>query len=508
MAKVRVLSILAIATLVMGSTCAHGDVVHLKNGKTLVGDVKREEDQYVVYQTDGVIHRVQADQVVRIELVPTTQPAARDGDLKLASLRRSLEFVTDPAKAIDRYRSFIETHHDQPAGRDAEKDLSIWQERLDKHLVKWQSGWVSQDEWAALVKGAEAALNVARDALLQNRLKDAQAGVVSVLVLQPDHPGALYLYGVIQYRQEAKLVDARRAFEQANASLPNHAPTLNNLAVISWRQNQQGQALNFYDQALACSDLDRAILDNVAEVLHVLSPAMRSSPIAKRLARRAAEQEPRLVALMAEGGWTRWGGTWVNDRQLDEAKKARSRIEAKLDDLKKDFDDIAERIQKIDDDIEDNTRVMKRLEANRFVQGSDGRTYKAALPTVYYDLKRDNEKLDQRRRDLARELSAIRDAAQKLKGELHEDGVYTGIQQLIGAEGMPQFATDDPAPLDAQPAPGDGRSPATTQAAGDSPPPTGPTERGPATTQPIVATRPSDVDTAATTTPTTGPDAR
>jgi len=186
-------------------------------------------------------------------------------------------------------------------------------------------------------------------------------------------------------------------------------------------------------------------LDNVAEVLHVLTDAQKSNAVAKRLMRRAAEQEPKLRAMMSEVGWQRWGGTWINAKQLDEIRKDRAAIEAQLDKMQEDFDDADPRIRRIDDEIDENARLMRRMEANRYVQGNDGRTYRTALPSVYHDLKRDNEKLELRRRQLIGELQAIREAAKVAKSKLEAEGTFSGVHQIIGAEGIPVLAKRDDA---------------------------------------------------------------
>src|SRR5690606_9331331 len=127
--------------------------------------------------------------------------------------------------------------------------------------------------------------------------------------------------GVVYYRQD-QLVPARRAFESVNASIPDHGPTLNNLAVILWRQNQHIGSLNYYDQAMIAAPADREILNNVAEALNALPANYRDNASAKRVLRRFQEQDVQLQAELAKSGLYRWGAAWVNQEQLEELKKA------------------------------------------------------------------------------------------------------------------------------------------------------------------------------------------
>ena len=55
---------------------------------------------------------------------------------RLASLRRSVENVTDVKSIIERYMRFIDQNKESPIAKEAEHDLATWRERLDKGMVK------------------------------------------------------------------------------------------------------------------------------------------------------------------------------------------------------------------------------------------------------------------------------------------------------------------------------------------------------------------------------------
>src|SRR5438045_5371239 len=102
----------ALITILGLGLTASADVVHLKDGSRLDGDVKKGPAGYTVTMADGKVKTVSSDQVKSIELAatPGSPDAAKE---KLASLRRSVEYLDDPKKIIARYQSFI----DQNAGK-------------------------------------------------------------------------------------------------------------------------------------------------------------------------------------------------------------------------------------------------------------------------------------------------------------------------------------------------------------------------------------------------------
>src|SRR5438552_3360847 len=107
-------------------TPAFGDVVHLKDGSRLDGDVKKGSAGYVVTLSDGKVQVVAPDQVKSIELAatPGSPDAAKE---KLASLRRSVEYLDDVKKIIEKYQRFIEQNAGTSIETDARKDLATWQ---------------------------------------------------------------------------------------------------------------------------------------------------------------------------------------------------------------------------------------------------------------------------------------------------------------------------------------------------------------------------------------------
>src|SRR5438046_59107 len=83
-----------IFTVFLIATIARADVVTLKDGRRLEGDVKKSEGVYVITAANGIVTRVDASKVDSITLgksAPTSAKTPSIGADRLASLRRSVE---------------------------------------------------------------------------------------------------------------------------------------------------------------------------------------------------------------------------------------------------------------------------------------------------------------------------------------------------------------------------------------------------------------------------------
>src|SRR5436305_4867252 len=124
------------------------DTLTLKDGSRVEGDVKRTSDGYTITTKDGKTQTVRASDVASIQPGSSDKNSAASSADRLGSLRRSVESITDVRQIIDRYKRFIDQNKGTPAAKDAEQDLAMWQDRLDRNLVKVGGKWVTQEEKA------------------------------------------------------------------------------------------------------------------------------------------------------------------------------------------------------------------------------------------------------------------------------------------------------------------------------------------------------------------------
>ena len=435
--------------LVLAST-TFGDAIVLKDGTRVEGTIKKVGAQWHVTGADGKVTKVPEGQVRTIEKGggsangPATRPegsAAAGGasgavaDANLASLRRSVEVLSDLDQIIERFERFVGNTKDPAIVAEANKDLAMWRDRRDRGLIKQGTNWVTPAEAEALRGRALGTASAARDQLRVGRVAEAESLVQQTLGEDPANPAALFLRGVILYRQD-KLVDARKAFEEVNKSVQQHAPTLNNLAVILGRQNQHGGALTFYDQAMTAAPVNKFILDNVAEALGTMPEENRKGKAVERVIRRFTEQDTLLQQQLSPQGWFRWGSTWVDQKQLDSLKAAEREVQDRLAALEQEFEENKARVAAIDDQIRSNEQEMRELEARSVWRDRDGRLHRIPLGSAYYDLKRENDNLRSEQTRLQHRFNQLREIAKRTQQQLPTPK-FTGVQQLVGVEGTP-----------------------------------------------------------------------
>ena len=457
---------------------ARGDVVRLNDGSTVEGIVKRNGDGYDVTDAAGKLSHIPSENVRGIELTAKAAGAG-EAESRLGSLRRSVENISDFKVIFERYARFIEQNKDTPIAKEAEKDVSIWHDRVNRAMVKVGTKWVTPDERAAMQEKGMMAADEARQLLKQGRMKDAEPVLNQAIEEDPTNVGALYLRGWLLYNQE-QLQASRKAFEAAQAILKDHAPTLNNLAVVVWRLNSQVQALGLYDQAMLASPLNREVLDNVSEALEALPVKQRQAVLVQKAARHFAEQDTLLQQQMAQRGWYRWGSTWVDRTQLEQLKVADAELQKKLAALSDEFDATRKKVQRIDDDIDDNLRRMRVLETTSYARDTQGNYVRLPLPSRYYDYEADNKKLARDREVEVAKLEGLRAEAKRQQQSMPMPR-FKAVQKLIGLEGTPILPPTRGATVNVEPAPRQANPPA--------PPTTAPAPPGPAPVVP--ATRPT-----------------
>jgi tetratricopeptide (TPR) repeat protein len=413
---------------------AGGDTIRLNDGSSVEGTAKRNGDVYDVTDAAGKVTHIPVTNVKGID-IGNKVPGALEAESRLLSLRRSVESSSDIKSILERYARFIDQNKDTTAAREAENDAAIWRDRLAKGLVKVGQNWVTVGEREQMQARSAEIAELARQLLRQGRGLEAEPLIQQILDADPGSPSALYLRGLVLFRQD-QLPSARKAFEGVVAAMKDHAATLNNLAVVLWKQNQQLVAMNEYVQAMLASPLNREILNNVAEALSALPQNHRSSPVAQKCFKVFAEQDAALQEQLARQGMYRWGSTWVDKGQIVKLQELEKEIGKKLDAMSAEYDDTKKKIGRIEDDIDDNVRRMRAIEATSFARDAQGNVYRVPYPRRYYDLEDDNKKLSADRAALITHLDELRAGAKRVQQQIPTPR-FTGVQQMIGVEQTP-----------------------------------------------------------------------
>jgi tetratricopeptide (TPR) repeat protein len=422
-----------IAFLIL-SAAVHADVINLTDGTKVEGKIKRTSDGWDVTQKDGSVTTVPADKVASIEASRGAESVSVAAD-RLESLRRVAEHLSDLKDIISRYQKFIEQAGDQAVVAEANKDLGVWQDRLDQGLVKLGDKWITADERQHRRELAQSEALPARDLILNYHYKEAQKILEQALIDDPECAAALYLQGVALYKQD-QVAQARKSFDTVNQIVQSHAPTLNNLAVIAWRQKSFVVAMSFYGQAMMASPQAKEILDNVAEALNAIPDDNKKAPVVLQAVALFGDQDAQLQQAAAQQGLYRWGATWVTAKQLQDLKAAEAKVKQELDNIQQQFDALQQKIGLIDSEIGANQREIDRLQASSTYSDRNGNIVQMQLPDIYYQMRRDTDKLADDKKVLQQQQDVLRGRVKQAQQKIPVPK-FTGMQQIIGVDGAP-----------------------------------------------------------------------
>ena len=412
---------------------AMADTVYLNDDTKLEGDVKKNNDGWVVIGNTGKMTYIRPDQVKSIQMAPATNPSANQE--RITTLRRSVENVSDLKVIIDRYEKFIATAPDSESKKLAILDLADWHAKQDRGMVKMGNQWVDASEKAKVQEQSLALAAQARDYMKQGRLKEADPILQQAITTDPNNASAHYLRGILMFRQD-QFPQARKEFETTLTLVPDHGPTVNNLAVTLYQQQQMGAAFHNFDRAMMVAPNDKFLMTNVAEALEAQRDQLKSSDSYRRAAKRYDMTIATLEARQAQEGMYRWGAGWVNAADLEKLKVAEQANKQKLDELAVDFDASQARVTQIDQNIDDNNQDMQRMERDTIRYDSTGRPVRTQLPSTYYRKSDENQRLLAQRATEITKMEKIRTQARAIERQLPVPR-YTGQLQLYGPEGTP-----------------------------------------------------------------------
>ncbi len=418
--------------LVFFTSIADAGIIVTIEGRRYEGDLKKTNDGWNVTASDGTVTQVPSNRVKTIELTSSSSIGSME---KLYSLRRSVEAVDDINKIIERYKRFIEQIRDQNTIDEANKDLALWQERLNKSLVKSGKEWITVEQRQERAVESINKIIETRDLIKSGRLVDAGKRLSEIQQIEPGNLSALYLQGVLSMKQE-KLGDAKKYFSQVQQSLTDHSPTLMNLAIINARQKQWSLAAGQVELSMVSSPAVQILVDNAAELYNALPDDIKKSAAGQKLSRRFAEQDELLQSRMAEKQLYRWGAKWVDRPTREKLAQAEDEVKKKIDELQVDFDTAQNRISRIDTQISDNLSSMSAMESASYTRLSDGRYIQLPLPSSYYDLERDNSRLKVEKQEKIKYLDSLRDTAKRVRDQLPTPK-YSGILHPIEEDGVP-----------------------------------------------------------------------
>ena len=404
------------------------------DGETLTGDIKRTEDGWTITLDNGQVKTLTPHDVKSIELEGNrAKPDKASAGLK--SLQRSVEFSDDIPKIIQRYRVFIDQTKDAAVVKQAKADVAVWQDRLDRHLVKVGRQWIAASERDDLQKQWRQNAEQARLLMKSSRDRDAAKLIDDTLDQDPQNASSLYLRGVLADKRQ-DVPEAKKAYQAVQQVLPQHAPTLLNLSLVLAKQKQWAAGCVTLEQSLEAAPITQALLDTTAEFINLVPPEVRRVPAAQKLLRTFLDQDARLQKIMAEKHLYRWGSTWINQADHERLQQKSDEVQEKIKAIQKDFDAAQQQLVKIDAQIADDQRAMRDIEQRSYVSMADGSIIRTPYPRQYYTLQSDIVELKAQRKENEAKLEPLRVQARDTQQTLPAP-TYTGVLISIDEDGVP-----------------------------------------------------------------------
>jgi hypothetical protein len=310
---------------------------------------------------------------------------------------------------------------------------------------------VSPQELARLQSAGNAAAQQLVPALQGAAPAAAASRIDQALAASPNSPALLYLKGVASFRQ-GQLPAARKAFEAVAAAFPQHAPTHNNLAIVLYQTHAAMPALLEYDKAMLSDPNNRLILDNVAEALHGLPPAMAKNELTKKVAAHFEEQDAIVQGQMGAQGLKRLGSQWVSQAdfaRLEAAQVAAQRQQEAINTaatLQTQIRQLDQQIAAAQQSMNLLSQQMNQQMAQQNAQQNTGaRGRQTQVPQLGYyqvqqqlqQLQQQIQSLTQQRQAKQQQLEALPRPDTQLQQPATTQPAFTGKQSIFDEKSLP-----------------------------------------------------------------------
>ena len=313
----------ALLSMAVGAGNIYGDLIQLKDGKTISGSVKRNGDVMVITADDGTVQTVKPDDVVRVTLTSTVTPAqaAESEWTRVASQVRKAESL---AEVITLHEKFLEKNGGTPTAAEVRKSLDEYKKLQLQDGVRFRSRWMPRAQAEVMLRLDEENARPAVGNYKAGRMKEAIDSANAAIKQDDENVTALAIGGLAAYRMN-NLGLSRQFFARLGDVDASSVLGLNNAAVVCFQQKREAESLLFYARALSASADNRLLLDNIMEAMNSYTGA-KDSGAYKNLARQLDQAEVRLEASMAKKNQFRFGSTWVTQEQLDRLTAQRKAI--------------------------------------------------------------------------------------------------------------------------------------------------------------------------------------
>ncbi|HOI54140.1 MAG TPA: hypothetical protein PLP01_02720 [Phycisphaerae bacterium] len=302
--------VLAAVWVVLPAAVALADsTVVLKDGRRVTGQVM-ESGESVGVVTDEGLQMFPRSEVASIELDAFGKASPEERAAFRRAEKEALQ-SSRPAEAVAVWEKYLKELGPQAALRqEAETQLASWHAAAREGKVVWAGKVVTLAERELSKARAGELLSQSVELYGRGEDKKAADALREALSHWPDHPGALFYTALIyQKRQNPSAAAAR--YYAVLAALPDHVPTLNNLAALECTRRQYRQGVPLIVRAAELAP-DAVVVNDNAYRAHLLVEGACDCNYTDE----AMKGRLRLMATQAESamrgqGMARWGTSWV-----------------------------------------------------------------------------------------------------------------------------------------------------------------------------------------------------
>ncbi len=255
---------------------ARGDVIELKDGRSLSGSMSRQEGSVVIETEDGGRVVVGPSDVARVRLTSnvTTLEAANSEWTRTAALIRQ---ANDLPTIIALHQKFIDKFPQPAYSEGVRVSLVQYQKLAAQGGVKFRGRWMPAAQVQVTVRQWKDEAAPALALYHAGELRAALQAAQGVLDHNAGNPDAATIAGLAAYRLN-DLKSAETHFTMLAANDPSSVLAENNLAVILFQRGRQAESLNHYVRALQAKPDNRLLADNIQEAMNAYSGNMDAQP--------------------------------------------------------------------------------------------------------------------------------------------------------------------------------------------------------------------------------------
>jgi S1-C subfamily serine protease len=217
-------------------------------------------------------------------------------DVDVTNLEREAMKSRSAADGLDLYREFLAVR--QLSAKQKEKVLDrkkVWQDRVDRRLVRLGTDWVSPEKAKATARAADEFIGQAFEKIEKGDFKRAKDLLDKAVKQDPFGVRADYYIGMLNSTNFWNYAPAAESsFERAHKRDPENPGISNNLALSRLKMGHWGEALDLWAEALRYVPEAPAIVHNLGRF--VKEASAKRIPIADVQAKRGKKLYEKALA--------------------------------------------------------------------------------------------------------------------------------------------------------------------------------------------------------------------